>query len=47
MAINQTKIFDDLEKLTKKKSTSDFILDFLKIFDFPKATITRLKKGGD
>ncbi len=47
MAINQTKIFDDLEKLTKKESTSDFILDFLKIFDFPKATITRLKKGGD
>lgn len=46
MAINQTKIFDDLEKLTKKESTSDFILDFLKIFDFPKATITRLKKGG-
>lgn len=44
MAINQTKIFDDLEKLTKNNSSTEFIYDFLKIFDFPKATITRLKK---
>lgn len=44
MAINQTKIFDDLEKLAKKASENEFIFEFLKIFEFPKATITRMKK---
>lgn len=47
MAVNQTNIFDNLKKLTDKKSANEFIYDFLKIFDFPKATITRLKKLGD
>ena len=44
MAINQTELFDKLEKLTQNKNHDNFIFEFLHLYDFPKSTITRLKK---
>ncbi|GGZ74979.1 putative DNA methyltransferase YeeA [Ignatzschineria indica] len=44
MAINQTELFDKLEKLTQNKDYDNFIFEFLHLYDFPKSTITRLKK---
>lgn len=44
MAINQTELFSKLEKLIQKKDRDNFIFDFLSLYDFPKSTITRLKK---
>ncbi|UNM97117.1 N-6 DNA methylase [Ignatzschineria rhizosphaerae] len=44
MAINQTELFSKLEKLTQNKDQDNFIFDFLSLYDFPKSTITRLKK---
>ncbi len=39
------KLEKEIEKITKNLDKSEFIYDFLLAYDFPKATITRLKKG--
>ncbi len=46
MAVNQAKIFDQLETLTQEKDPLEFIFGFLTAFDFPKATITQIRQGG-
>ncbi|SJM38482.1 hypothetical protein A1019T_02479 [Psychrobacter pasteurii] len=49
MAFNQTQLFEDLEKLTKKtlekNKQQDFIFEFLRLLDVSKSTITSLKKN--
>lgn len=46
MAVNQAKIFQQLEQLTTELNPDEFIYSFLTSFDFPKATITQLRQGG-
>lgn len=46
MAVNQAKIFQQLEQLTTELNPDEFIYGFLTAFDFPKATITQLRQGG-
>ena len=43
MAINPTKLFDDLAKLVQSEDKANFIYGFLRLFDTPKATITKLQ----
>ncbi|HIF9371788.1 TPA: class I SAM-dependent DNA methyltransferase [Photobacterium damselae] len=45
MAVNQAKIFDQLEQLVNSADTGEFIYDFLTAFKFPKATITQIRQG--
>ncbi|MFT5717726.1 MAG: hypothetical protein ACI9T7_001924 [Oleiphilaceae bacterium] len=45
MAINQTKIFEQLEQLTTELNTDEFIYGFMAAYDFPKATITQFRQG--
>ncbi|MFM5536978.1 class I SAM-dependent DNA methyltransferase [Aeromonas veronii] len=46
MAVNQAKIFEQLEQLTSEIDRDEFIYGFLSAFDFPKATITQVRQGG-
>lgn len=43
MAINPTKLFDGLAKLVQSEDKANFIYVFLRLFDTPKATITKLQ----
>ncbi|MBG5965303.1 class I SAM-dependent DNA methyltransferase [Proteus mirabilis] len=45
MAINQAKIFEQLEYLTKELDPDEFIYGFMAAFNFPKATITQVRQG--
>lgn len=40
-----TEIEDQIFKIVDKKNYDNFIYDFLSVYDIPKATITKLKKG--
>jgi hypothetical protein len=46
MAVNQTKIFEQLEQLVTLPEQSEFIYGFMTAFEFPKATITQIRQGG-
>ncbi|MGE4969202.1 class I SAM-dependent DNA methyltransferase [Yersinia enterocolitica] len=46
MAVNQAKIFEQLELLTREFDRDEFIYGFMSAFDFPKATITQIRQGG-
>lgn len=39
MAVNQTKIFEQLESLVESVDTNEFIYGFLTAFNFPKGTL--------
>lgn len=43
MAVNPTKLFDGLAKLIQSEDKANFIYGFLRLFDTPKATITKLQ----
>lgn len=43
MAVNPTKLFDGLTKLVQSEDKANFIYGFLRLFDTPKATITKLQ----
>ena len=43
MAVNPTKLFDGLAKLVQSEDKANFIYGFLRLFDTPKATITKLQ----
>ncbi|HHR6079347.1 TPA: DNA methyltransferase [Providencia alcalifaciens] len=45
MAVNQAKIFEQLEHLTKELDPDEFIYGFMTAFSFPKATITQVRQG--
>lgn len=45
MAVNQTKIFDQLEETVLSLNPNEFIYQFLTAFNFPKATITQVRQG--
>ncbi|UAX02117.1 type IIL restriction-modification enzyme MmeI [Proteus terrae] len=45
MAVNQAKIFEQLEHLTKELDPDEFIYGFMAAFNFPKATITQVRQG--
>ncbi|MDW2007417.1 DNA methyltransferase [Vibrio sp. 431] len=47
MAVNQAKIFEQLEKLVESPDPSEFIYGFLTAFNFPKSTITQIRQGGN
>ncbi|TOP61912.1 DNA methyltransferase [Vibrio parahaemolyticus] len=47
MAVNQAKIFEQLEQLVESSDSSEFIYGFLTAFKFPKATITQIRQGGN
>lgn len=47
MAVNQAKIFEQLEKLVEVPDPSEFIYGFLTAFNFPKATLTQIRQGGN
>ena len=40
-----TEIEDKISKIIDKNDHDNFIYDFLGVYDIPKATITKLKKG--
>lgn len=46
MAVNQAKIFEQLEQLTLELNRDEFIYGFMAAFDFPKATITQVRQAG-
>jgi len=46
MAVNQAKIFEQLELLTSELNPEEFIYGFMTAFNFPKATITQVRQGG-
>ncbi|MEE9705398.1 class I SAM-dependent DNA methyltransferase [Aeromonas veronii] len=46
MAVNQTKISDDLKALVSEPDQSEFIFGFMAAYGLPKATITHVKQGG-
>jgi len=43
MTVNPTKLFDGLAKLVQSEDKANFIYGFLRLFDTPKATITKLQ----
>jgi hypothetical protein len=46
MAVNQAKIFEQLEQLTNELDRNEFIYGFMTAFDFPKASISQVRQGG-
>ncbi|MGL5371938.1 MAG: class I SAM-dependent DNA methyltransferase [Plesiomonas shigelloides] len=46
MAVNQAKIFEQLEQITAQLNPDEFIYGFMAAFDFPKATLTQIQQGG-
>lgn len=47
MALNHGKLMQDLERLSSQPDTDQFIFDFLRAYQTPNATLTRLMQGGD
>lgn len=47
MALNHGKLMEDLERLSSQPDTDQFIFDFLRAYQAPSATLTRLMQGGD
>lgn len=47
MAVNQARIFEQLEQIVQASDPSEFIYGFLTAFKFPKATITQIRQGGN
>jgi len=47
MAVNQARIFEQLEQIVQASDPSEFIYEFLTAFKFPKATITQIRQGGN
>ncbi len=47
MAVNQAKIFEELEILITKSNQSEFIYGFMQAYLFPAATITQIRQGGN
>ena len=45
MAVNQTKISDDLKALVSAPDQSEFIFGFMAAYGLPKATITHIRQG--
>lgn len=45
MAVNQAKIFEQLELLTRELDRDEFIYGFMTAFEFPKNTITLVRQG--
>ena len=46
MAVNQAKIFEQLEQLVENPEQGEFIYGFLTAFEFPKATLSQIRQGG-
>lgn len=46
MAVNQAKIFEQLEQLTHDLNQDEFIYGFMTAFNFPKATLAQVRQGG-
>lgn len=40
-----TEIEDRITDIINQNNRDEFIYDFLSVYDFPKATITKLRKG--
>ncbi|MCL1484239.1 MAG: N-6 DNA methylase [Marinobacter sp.] len=47
MALNHGKLMQDLECLSAQPDADQFIFDFLRAYQTPNSTITRLMQGGD
>ncbi|MDP4532876.1 N-6 DNA methylase [Marinobacter salarius] len=47
MALNHGKLMEDLERLSSQPDADQFIFDFLRAYQTPNSTLTRLKQGGD
>lgn len=47
MALNHGKLMEDLERLSSQPDTDQFIFDFLRAYQTPNSTLTRLMQGGD
>lgn len=45
MAVNQAKIFEQLELLTRELDRDEFIYGFMAAFEFPRNTITLVRQG--
>ncbi|EJU24389.1 MULTISPECIES: class I SAM-dependent DNA methyltransferase [Klebsiella] len=45
MAVNQARIFEQLEQITQEMNRDEFIYGFMVAFDFPKSTITQVRQG--
>ncbi|MDO5680462.1 MAG: N-6 DNA methylase [Pelistega sp.] len=43
MSVNQTELYNGLEKIAKEDDRANYIYDFLKLFGAPDSTITRLR----
>ncbi|MFP1732534.1 hypothetical protein ACLEC1_06890 [Lonsdalea quercina] len=46
MAVNQARIFEQLEQITRELNRDEFIYGFMAAFDFPKSTITQMSVIG-
>lgn len=46
MAVNQAKIFEQLELLTQNFDQDEFIYGFMAAYDFAKSTISQVRQGG-
>jgi len=47
VALNHGKLMQDLERLSSQTDTEQFIFDFLRAYQTPNSTLTRLMQGGD
>ena len=47
MALNHGKLMQDLERLSSQPDADQFIFDFLRAYQTPNSTLTRLMQGGD
>jgi type I restriction-modification system DNA methylase subunit len=47
MALNHGKLMQDLERLSSQTDADQFIFDFLRAYQTPNSTLTRLMQGGD
>lgn len=47
MALNHGKLMEDLERLSSQPDADQFIFDFLRAYQTPNSTLTRLMQGGD
>ncbi|WP_323667264.1 hypothetical protein, partial [Pectobacterium punjabense] len=45
MAVNQARIFEQLEQITQELNRDEFFYGFMAAFDFPKSTITQVRQG--
>ncbi|WP_323666704.1 hypothetical protein [Pectobacterium punjabense] len=42
MAVNQARIFEQLEQITQELNRDEFFYGFMAAFDFPKSTIMQM-----